>query len=299
MHDSWIVFNGEESCTNYNRVMEIFKRSADPYRANNGVALFKVPGWEAFDWLWHGFSTREGGDSRVYLRDKTHDATVAGELNLGFTAQDSPENVRENRVRFADAVTGNRETPLRTVRQIHSCLSVSAAESAPEILPEADGQITAKRGILIGVMTADCIPVLVADPVQRVVGAFHAGWRGTVERIVEKGIGQMEREFGSDPASLIAAIGPGIGPCCYTVGEEVRSHFDTNFAYEDQLFQVQGDQVRLNLWEANRRQLLDAGLPESAIELVGGCTSCQPEWFYSHRASGGHAGRMMAAIGLR
>jgi copper oxidase (laccase) domain-containing protein len=109
----------------------------------------------------------------------------------------------------------------------------------------------------------------------------------------------MAQDFGSDPAKLIAAVGPGIGPCCYTVGEEVRTRFAADFAYEDQLFHVQGDQLRLNLWEANRRQLLDSGLPESAIELVGGCTSCQPEWFYSHRASGGHAGRMMAAIGLR
>jgi YfiH family protein len=271
----------------------------------SGVELIQVPSWispgpglgSGLDWLWHGFSTRPGGVSRVYLSEPHTQS--AGELNLGFTPHDSRENVQENRLRFAEAITGNRATPLRTLRQIHSSLTVDATEFVPELPPEADGMLTQQPGVLLGVMTADCIPVLVADPVQRAVAAFHAGWRGTVERIVELGIQRMQRETGSDPSNLLAAIGPGIGPCCYTIGEEVLTRFTANFSYAAELFSTGNEQLRIDLWEANRRQLLDAGLAEAAISVVGGCTSCHPDLYYSHRASAGHAGRMMAAIGIR
>ena len=234
------------------------------------------------------------------------------ELNLGFTAADAAENVRENRLRFVEAVSGSRETALRTVRQVHSNRCVTAAEAVQETTPEADGLMTGQAGVLLGIQTADCIPVLVADPVTRAVAAFHAGWRGTVARIVELGVGRMVQEFGSDPADLIAAIGPGIGPCCYTVGAEVLDRFTEEFSYASELFSqkaanpealLNGSEIRLdlrlNLKEANRRQLMAAGLRPDAIEMVGGCTACQPQIFYSHRASGGHAGRMMAVIGIR
>jgi YfiH family protein len=167
------------------------------------------------------------------------------------------------------------------------------------IAQEADGIMTSRNGVLLGVQTADCIPVLVVDPVKRAVAGFHAGWRGTVARIVEFGVVRMAEEFGSDPANLMAAIGPGIGPCCYTVGDEVWTRFKESFSYADSLFARNGDELRLDLVETNRRQLLSAGLMAEAISVVGGCTSCRPELFYSHRASGGHAGRMMAVIGIR
>jgi YfiH family protein len=166
--------------------------------------------------------------------------------------------------------------------------------------------------------------VLVADRKRRVVGAFHAGWRGTVKRIVETGVGRMRLEFGSRAEDLVAAIGPGVGACCYGVGEEVLSEFESQFLYARELFHEVystdavrnkypmlfltqcapghspiGPSLHLDLVEANRRQLLDAGLKPTAIHLVGGCTSCQPELFFSHRASRGHAGRMMAVIGIR
>ena len=269
-------------------------------RAENGVGLFAVPGWERFDWLWHGFSTHRGGVSRTYLPDGLGDSCPElDQLNLGFTAADPAENVSENRLRWVEAVTGNRETPLRTIRQIHSGVSVMAEAEAPEKIPEADGIMTQQNGILLGVMTADCIPVLVADPVNRAVAAFHAGWRGTVARIVEHGVAQMTTEFGSDPAQMVAAVGPGIGLCCYTVGGDVEAQFWAQFSYGAELFLKGNETSRLDLIEANRRQLLSAGLAEGAVAIVGGCTSCQPWYFYSHRASGGHAGRMMASIGIR
>ena len=269
-------------------------------RAENGVGLFAVPGWERFGWLWHGFSTHRGGVSRAYLPDGLGDSRPElGQLNLGFTAADTAENVSENRLRWIEAVTGIRETPLRTIRQIHSGVSVVAEAAAPETISEADGIMTKQAGILLGVMTADCIPVLVADPVNRAVAAFHAGWRGTVARIVEHGVAQMTAEFGSDPAQMVAAVGPGIGLCCYAVGGDVEAQFAAQFSYGAELFLKGNETSRLDLIEANRRQLLSAGLAEGAVAIVGGCTSCQPWYFYSHRASGGHAGRMMASIGIR
>jgi hypothetical protein len=166
--------------------------------------------------------------------------------------------------------------------------------------------------------------VLVADRKRHAVAAFHAGWRGTVKRIVESGIGRMRMEFGSRPEDLLAAIGPGVGACCYAVGEEVISEFDSQFTYASELFRevydaeavrtkypmmflnqrapghaLPGPRVHLDLTEANRRQLLAAGLKPSAIHVTGGCTSCHGDLFFSHRASQGHSGRLMSVIGIR
>ena len=303
--------------------------------APNGVVWLPVPGWEKTRWLWHGFSTRKGGESRAYCADD-----APGELNLGFTDADDREAVIRNRRLFAQAVTGDPATPLLTLRQIHSnVLVVSGREAASRELPlkvgvpsdrssslgpKGDGLMTDEPGLLLGIQTADCIPVLVADRKRRAVAAFHAGWRGTVKRIVESGVGRMRLEFGSRPEDLAAAIGPGIGACCYAVGEEVLSSFESQFAYARELFRevCDADPVRikypmlfltqrasghsptatslhLDLAEANRRQLLAAGLKPRSIQLVGGCTSCQPDLFFSHRASQGRAGRMLSAIGIR
>jgi YfiH family protein len=257
----------------------------------NGVSPFTVPQFQNLPWLWHGFSTRLGGVSRAY-------SVGATDLNLGFTQADAVDDVRENRRRFLNAVSGNPETPLVTVRQIHSNVTVVAGgvESGG---CEADGLMTDQPGLLLGILTADCIPVLVVDPVTKAVAAFHAGWRGTVARIVERGIAQMHVHFGSRTGDLLAAIGPGIGACCYAIGGEVDERFAENFDYAAELFSRKGDQQHLDLIEANRRQLLAAGLAGDSISVAGGCTACHPELFYSHRASGGHAGRMMAAIGIR
>lgn len=298
---------------------ELSRHSAPPQVAGNGVQFLPVPGWEKYPWLWHGFSTRKGGLSRAYCTDD-----AAGELNLGFTADDDRLAVEQNRRLLAEAVTGNRETRLETLRQIHSTLILNSGPGSSSTGCKGDGLMTDEPGLLLGVQTADCIPVLVADRKRRVVAAFHAGWRGTVNRIVESGVGRMRLLYGSRPEDLIAAIGPGIGPCCYAVGEEVFSSFESQFGYFGDLFHEVDDSdavrkkypmlfltqrapghspigpsLHLDLWEANRRQLLAAGVKPRAIQLVGGCTSCQPELFFSHRASQGHAGRMLGVIGIK
>lgn len=299
---------------------ELSRPVVPPVTAPNGVALLRVPGWD-LPWLWSGFSTRRGGLSRAYCAEGAD-----GELNLGFTAGDDRETVLRNRQLLAEAVTGDADTPLLTLRQFHSNLVIRAvAEDAQRERPlKADGAITRDPGLLLAIQVADCIPVLVVDRKRRVAGVFHAGWRGTVKRIVETGVGRMRLEFGSRPRDLMAAIGPGIGPCCYAVGEEVISEFTSQFAYVAELFHEVfdsdpiktrypmlfltqrapghspiGPQTHLDLVEANRRQLLDAGLKPSAIQVAGGCTNCHRELFFSHRGSRGHAGRMMGVAGVK
>ncbi len=294
--------------------------------AAKGVEWLPVPGWD-LPWLWAGFSTRKGGLSRAYCPDDVPGLpAVAGELNLGFTDADNRATVKRNRRLLSQAVTSRASIPLIPLRQFHSnrivrAVRTDAARSRPH---KADGQITDESGFLLAIQTADCIPVLVADRKRRVVAAFHAGWRGTVKRIVESGVGTMRLNFGSQPEDLIAAIGPGIGLCCYAVGEEVLSEFESQFSYARELFKevFDSDPVRkkypmlfltqrapghspigpslhVDLVEANRRQLLAAGLKPESIQLIGGCTQCHTDLFFSHRASHGHTGRMMAVIGIR
>lgn len=291
-----------------------------PRKADNGVQWLPVPGWEKIDWLRAGFSTRLGGKSRAYCVAK-----APGELNLGFTADDPKKNVVANRRLFAEAVAGSTKMPIVALKQIHSSLlhRATASDAALEQPWQADGLYSDEPGFLIGIQTADCIPVLVADRKKKIVAAFHAGWRGTLKRIVENGIGRLRLEYGSRPEDLIAAIGPGIGPCCYAVGEEMRLEFESQFAYAPSLFHEVDDSdpirtkypmlfltqrapghspigpaLHLDLIEANRRQLLDAGLKSKAITVMGGCTHCRQDLFFSYRGSQGHAGRMMAVVGI-
>ena len=263
--------------------------------------------WDRFGWLRHGFSTRKSGVSTVYGGDS---------LNLGWTKEDDPALVAENRRRFLRGVCGEDDgSVLVGVRQIHSGVVhvVKPGDGALEgrlqtaegkgVL-EGDGLMTNVQGILLGVGTADCVPVLVVDVNRRVVAAFHAGWRGTVARIVEHGVAKMREEYGSRVEDLIAAVGPSIGSCCYGVGEEVRGKFEREFLYGSSLFRLgEAGEMRLDLWEANRLQLLDAGLAQARIVGVGECTACARDVggalrYFSHRGEKGVAGRMLNVVGV-
>jgi hypothetical protein len=276
------------------------------------LQIVRIPGWERYPWLRHGFSTRPGGVSTVYGGDT---------LNLGWTKEDDPQSVAENRRLFLAAVTGEADidlaAPLVGVRQIHSAIvhAIRSDDGALEgklatpdgkAILEGDGLVTSLPGIILGVGTADCVPVLIADVRNRVVAAFHAGWRGTAQRIVEHGVNTMRLDYDSQPQDLVAAIGPSIGPCCYSVGDEVREQFEANFSYANDLFTINHPEsstknILLNLWESNRRQLLNAGLSETQITLVGDCTACTRDAhgarrYFSHRAEQGAAGRMLNVI---
>lgn len=284
------------------------------------VEVVRAAAWQEWPWLVHGFSTRTGGLTTAY-----RPAQRAGELNLGFTASDTRENVLENRRRFLEELT-SPDWPLITLRQIHSSLvrRVGPEDASRAQGWKGDGMMTGEPGLLLAIQTADCIPVLVADVERRAVAAFHAGWRGTLRRIVENGVGRMRTEFGSRPEDLVAAIGPGIGACCYAVGEEVRSEFSSQFTCAPELFQEVSDsdpirdkypllfltarapghsnlgpQIHLDLMEANRRQLVDAGVRPQAIAAIGDCTRCQNNRYFSYRAEQGFTGRLLSVVGIR
>jgi YfiH family protein len=287
-------------------------------------------------WLVHGFSTRGGGVSKAYGGDS---------LNLGFTTGDSRRAVEHNRRSFISALfdesqraglagrsasgrRASRPAPgklwrLVTLRQIHSDIIHHVTEN-PGAPLAGDGLVTNVPGLLVGVLAADCLPVILVDRRKRAVGVFHAGWRGTLKRIVEKGVGEMHRWFGTEPADLRAAIGPGIRGCCYQIGPEVRSVFESQFDYAAELFRETRERnevhekyplfflsarapghselpkkIFLDIAEANRRQLLSAGVLARSIYDVGLCTSCRTDLLFSHRAEKGNTGRMMAVAGIR
>jgi polyphenol oxidase len=297
-------------------------RQAVPSRIHKSrLKVMTAPAFSGTDWLVHGFSTRTGGETTIYRPNQR-----SGELNLGFTASDDAAHVTLNRERFLASVTGNAHFPAVTLRQIHSSLTrvIRTTDAGPQAIYRADGMMTSEPGVLLAIQTADCIPILVADTKRRAIAGFHAGWRGTLKRIVEGGIGRMRLEFGSRPEDLIAAIGPGIGQCCYAVGEDVRGEFESQFTYADELFcEVSdsdpvkekypllfmtarapghsdiGPSLHLDLVEANRRQLLDAGLRAESISVVGDCTSCRTDLYFSYRAEQGFTGRMFSAIAIR
>ena|ERR1022692_1307149 len=267
-------------------------------------------------WLVHGFSTRTGGFSRVY---------GGNTLNLGFAKQDSRPAVERNRAAFLSqlgATSGKKLWPLVTLRQVHSDL-IHCVDEPPNEQLVGDGLVTRVPDVLLGIQSADCLPVILVDTKQRTIGVFHAGWRGTVKRIVEKGVGEMRRWFGTLPRNIKAAIGPGVHACCYAVGSEVRQQFESQFAYAEDLFHEakESDPVRekypllfltarapghselptkifLDLVEANRRQLIDAGVVPRNISASPLCTACRPDLLFSYRAERGVTGRMMGVVGV-
>ena len=268
--------------------------------------MIRIAAWQNSPWLLHGFTERRGGASTAYGA-----APEDGDLNLGFTAANDPERVRRNRATAVRAITGDDTgAALVTAHQVHGThVELIGSESAAlwqapagRSTLQADGLMTDAPNLLLGVQAADCTPVLVADTRLRVVAAFHAGWRGTVAAIVEQGVGRLRAEFGSAPGDLTAAIGPAIGTCCYAVGEEVETRFRAVFPYAAQLLARHGEATHLDLAEANRRQLLAAGLAPERIFLTGLCTACAQldgrRRFFSHRAEHGHTGRAMGIIGI-
>ncbi len=277
------------------------------------LKILRAANLSKFPWLVHGFSTRPGGFSRSYRGNA---------LNLGFTKEDSNAAVERNRAAFSRELTSD-SWPLVTLRQVHSD-TIRFVEAASESQLVGDGLITSTPGLLLAIQTADCLPVILVDSKHRALGVFHAGWRGTLKRIVEKGVGEMRRRFGTQARDLKAAIGPGVHGCCYQVGKEVRDQFESQFAYAAKLFREveESDPVRdkypmlfltarppghselpkkifLDLVEANRQQLLAAGVPARSIEASSLCTSCNTDLLFSYRAEKGQTGRMMGVVGIR
>ncbi|HUJ30367.1 MAG TPA: peptidoglycan editing factor PgeF [Candidatus Acidoferrum sp.] len=293
-------------------------------RRLRGVQILEAPSLAGLDWLVHGFSTRPGGVSELGTKSRrgTNEKRV---LNLGFTDWDSRERVVENRGRFLAAI-GAAGMRVATPRQVHSdvVLCIPRPAGTPDICP-GDALITREPDVLLTVQTADCVPILLADTKRRAIAAIHSGWRGTLQRIAEKTLGRMQMEFGTDPRDVIAAVGPGIGRCCYEVGHEVVKEFAAQFPDAREWFDgpfeglASGDndpnwlpwltmkppghappspRAHLDLIAANRAILISAGVAPSKVVSSDLCTVCREDLFFSYRREG-TTGRMMAAIGIR
>ncbi len=262
-----------------------------------GLVYYCADAFQGADGLLHGFSSRLGGVSRPPLDS----------LNLGRSRNDDPAAVAENHRRFAAAI-GTSGLPLVMCQQIHSdtVKAVTMVDALQELYAptafDGDGMVTNTPGLCLMVFYADCIPVLLYDPIARAIGAVHSGWRGTALDIAPKAAKLMGERFGSRPENILAAIGPGIGPCCF------ETHGDVPQAMEA----LMGDFVRpfvtalekpgkfqVDLTAIIARRLALAGLLPENIDQLNLCTACHLDSFWSHRKLGDARGNQAAAIALR
>ena len=262
------------------------------------VIYLTYPAFEKLEGIIHGFSTRLGGVSRG----------IYSSMNLSFTRGDEEEAVKENYRRIAQAI-GFQTEDIVTSDQTHTANVRKVTEAdrgkgitVPRDYQDVDGMVTNVPGLVLATFYADCVPLYFADPVKRVIGLSHSGWRGTVAKIGKVTVEKMKEEYGCHPEDILAAIGPSICQDCYEVSEDVIEEFKTAFAgeYQERLYyKKKNGKYQLNLWEANRLIFLEAGIPEANISMPGICTCCNPEFLFSHRASHGKRGNLAAFLGLK
>jgi YfiH family protein len=286
---------------------------SSPWRLRrvNGMQVLELEPLRKLPWLVHGFSTRTGGSSQLPSGERI--------LNLSFMDWDRREAVAKNRAAFQKVLSAER-MELIALKQIHSAV-VQPFAAKPGEPCKGDASVTLSKNLLLGIQTADCVPILIVDPKKRAVAAIHAGWRGTLARVAEKTVGEMRARFGSHPKNLIAAIGPAIGVCCYEVGTELVTEFSSQFADAEEYFdelrtgeepnplqwlnmmppghQPPPRNVRLDLRKANVSQLRAAGLAEKNIYVSDLCTACHRRLLFSYRKEGPVSGRQLSVIGIR
>ncbi len=246
------------------------------------VQYLTIPAIEGMAGVFHAFTTRKQG-----LGARNNGIKLAGDWHPVAEAF----GVKPDRVITVNQVHGENIVRIYAQGLIDGKIDPRTAE--------ADAMITNAPGIVIGVETADCVPILLFDPATPAVAAVHAGWRSTVKKIVQKAVGRMRDEFGSDPSKMIAAIGPAIGPECYEVDEQVMGPVMERFPFWKEVSSAGGNgRWNLDLVKANKLELMQIGLSEKNIHSLGLCTSCRRELFYSFRAEG-RTGRMLSVIMLK
>ncbi len=264
-------------------------------RSKNGVPFLAADGIDAAGGAAHGFSTRAGGVSQG----------MWSSLNLGVNRGDDPDHVRENYRRFYGAIgaAGDRIAMTNQVHKGTVRVVTSAdwkADPYDKVNYEADGLMTATPGVILTIFSADCIPVLLYDPVSRVAAAVHAGWRGTAAGIVTTAVERMRDVFDCKPEDILAAVGPGIGPDCFETHEDVPNAMMTSLSSPALPFIhiKENGKYAVDLKGINARRLELAGLTQDHIAVCGECTACMPDKYWSHRRMGTNRGSMAAAIQL-
>lgn len=254
----------------------------------NDVSLFQ---FESFDSqiVGHAFFGRKGGVSPVPWSS----------LNQGGTVGDDRQNVIENRRRAFTSI-GRSVESIYDVWQVHGKNVIQATH--PRDLEaeheKADAIITTNPEITLFMRFADCVPIMVYEPDKKIIGIIHAGWKGTVKKIVEETINFLKFKFAIKPERLISGIGPSIGPCHYQVGKDVARAVKVAFGNKSELLLEESDEkIYLDLWKANELQLKESGI--SSIEKAEICTACDTDNWFSHRAENGKTGRFGAAIFLK
>ncbi|MGB9669059.1 MAG: peptidoglycan editing factor PgeF [Anaerolineales bacterium] len=236
----------------------------------------------------HAFFTRKGGVS----------PDPWSSLNMGGTVGDDIERVRQNRRKAFQAINLSIEKSF-DVWQVHSNKVIKVEQPRDPSTPyiQADGMLTNKKGLVLFMRFADCVPILLADPQRQVIGIVHAGWKGTLTKIVQVAISTMQTQYGSNPADIVAGIGPSIGMHHYQVGDEVLAAAqETIPELIHEVFQVKKEQIFFDLWRANELILQNNGV--KSIELAEQCTACHTEDWFSHRAEHGRTGRFGVLISL-
>ena len=251
------------------------------------IVWLKAPQWEKRDGLLHGFLGRRGGKS----------AGPYSNLNLSFRVGDDPQVVKDNLCDMKKVV-GMHDLRIVTMKQVHGDRIVDVKDKSIKEAGEADAMVTEEGGVFLGVLTADCVPILLSVRGRKLVAAVHAGWRGTLAGLASKMIGYLKDRHDIDPGSVEAALGPAIGPCCYEIGADVSVPLAQRWGglAEKSLRSRDGKRF-LDLRELNRRLLEDAGVPSAQIFKVGPCTACAVEDFFSYRREKRETGRQLSFIG--
>lgn len=247
----------------------------------------KVEAWERYDGLLHGFMGRRGGNSV---------GPYAG-LNVSYRVGDDNQVVSQN-VCDVKHLVGIHDGKIVTMKQVHGDQIVEVKDKTLKETGEADGMVTRGAGIHLGVLTADCVPILILAPKHKIVAAVHAGWRGTLMGIAAKMVREFDHRYGVVPEEIEAALGPSIGACCYEVKDDVTEPLREKWGrIADANIQTRDGKSSVDLRQLNRAILESAGVPSKEIFQIGPCTCCAPDEFFSYRREKKETGRQMSFIG--